>query len=97
MEVADQRLPPTRQNPRSVIVSVEPQLAEVRSRFCSAAAHDLRTPLTTIVGYLEMFLDEEFGPLTDDQREPLQVMHESAQSLRVVINDLLGVLRISQE
>jgi two-component system phosphate regulon sensor histidine kinase PhoR len=96
MEATDQRAP-TRQNPRHAIAGIEPQLAEVKSRFCSAAAHDLRTPLTTIVGYLEMLLDEEFGPLAEDQREPLQVMQESALNLRVVINDLIGVLRANQK
>jgi len=95
MGATDQRAP-TRQNPRYAIANIEPQLAEVKSRFCSAAAHDLRTPLTTIVGYLEMLLDEEFGPLTEDQREPLQVMQESALDLRVVVNDLIGVLRANR-
>jgi len=54
----------------------------------------LRTPLTTIVGYLEMLLNEEFGPISEDQRKPLEVVNESARRLRVVTNNLLAVAQI---
>jgi signal transduction histidine kinase len=69
-------------------------LAKIRSRFFSAAAHELRTPLTTIVGYLEMLLNDEFGPLSEEQRKPLEVVNESARHLRAVVNTLLAVARL---
>ena len=94
MEMADQRLAPVRKNLRPVVANVETRLAEVKSRFFSAAAHELRTPLTTIVGYLEMLLDGEFGPLSESQREPLEVVSESARHLRAVTNNLLAVAQI---
>ncbi|MBN1977109.1 MAG: HAMP domain-containing histidine kinase [Anaerolineae bacterium] len=94
MEMSDQRLAPVRQNLRPVVTSVEARLAEVKSRFFSAAAHELRTPLTTIVGYLEMLLDGEFGPLSESQREHLKVVSESARHLRAVTNNLLAVAQI---
>jgi signal transduction histidine kinase len=64
------------------------------NRFFSLAAYQLRIPLTAVVGYLEMLLDEEFGPLTDDQRESLEIVSESAQSLRTITNSLLDAARI---
>ena len=94
MEMSDQRLVPVRQNLRPVVANVETRLAEVKSRFFSAAAHELRTPLTTIVGYLEMLLDGEFGPLSESQREPLEVVSESARHLRAITNNLLAVAQI---
>lgn len=93
-EMADQRLNLPQQNLRPVVANAEPRLAEVKSRFFSAAAHELRTPLTTIVGYLEMLLDEEFGPLSESQREPLEMAHESASHLRAVTSNLLTAARI---
>jgi two-component system phosphate regulon sensor histidine kinase PhoR len=94
MEMADQRLHLAQQNLRPVVANAEPRLAEVKSRFFSAAAHELRTPLTTIVGYLEMLLDEEFGPLSKSQREPLEMVSESVCHLRAVTNNLLTAARL---
>jgi len=94
MEMADQRLHLAQQKLRPVVANAEPRLAEVKSRFFSAAAHELRTPLTTIVGYLEMLLDDEFGPLSESQREPLEMVSESARHLRAVTNDLLTAARL---
>jgi signal transduction histidine kinase len=94
MEITDQRLPLTRQDLRTTVVNAEPQLTEIKARFFSAAAHELRTPLTTIVGYLEMLLDGEFGPLSEGQREPLEMVNESARHLRAVTNNLLAVAQL---
>jgi two-component system, NarL family, sensor histidine kinase BarA len=94
VEMSDQRLVLVRQNLRPVVANVETRLAEVKSRFFSAAAHELRTPLTTIVGYLEMLLDGEFGPLSESQRESLEMVNESARHLRAITNNLLAVAQI---
>lgn len=94
MEMTDQRLLLTRQDLRTTIANAEPQLTEVKARFFSAAAHELRTPLTTIVGYLEMLLNGEFGPLSEGQREPLEMINESAHHLRAVTNSLLAVAQL---
>jgi signal transduction histidine kinase len=94
MQITDQRLLLTRQDLRTTVANAEPQLTEIKARFFSAAAHELRTPLTTIVGYLEMLLDGEFGPLSEGQREPLEVVNESARHLRAVTNNLLAVAQI---
>jgi signal transduction histidine kinase len=94
MAISDRPLFLAQQNFRSTVANAEPQLAKVKARFFSAAAHELRTPLTTIVGYLEMLLNEEFGPLSESQREPLEVVNESARHLRAVTNNLLTVAQI---
>ena len=94
MAISDRPSFLVQQSFRSTVANAEPQLAEVKARFFSAAAHELRTPLTTIVGYLEMLLNEEFGPLSETQREPLEVVNESARHLRAVTNNLLAVAQI---
>jgi signal transduction histidine kinase len=70
------------------------RLDELKSSFVSVAAHELRSPLTSISGYVEMLLDEEFGKLTDIQREPLETLRISARRLLEIINNLLDVTRI---
>ena len=72
-------------------------LDEIKSMFVSVAAHELRTPLSPISGYVEMLLDEDFGPLTDNQREPLEAVKRSAHRLLTITNSLLDVTRIEAE
>ncbi len=70
------------------------RLDEMKSMFVSVAAHELRSPLASISGYVEMLLDEEFGKLGQEQREPLETVRDSAQRLLEIVNNLLDVTRI---
>ena len=64
------------------------------SRSLSVAAHELRAPLTAIEGFVEMLVDRDAGPLTDKQREYLQVVRQSSNRLLHITNNLLNVTRI---
>jgi len=70
------------------------RLDEIKSTFISVAAHELRTPLAPLRGYLEVLLDEEIGHLNDEQREYLAVVQESARRLVALASNLLDVTRI---
>jgi len=70
------------------------RLSETKSRFVSITAHELRSPLTTMVGYLEMVLDGDFGELRAGQVEALQVVAASAERLLDITKQLLDVARI---
>ncbi len=84
-----------RQNLELAAANAELQrLDEMKSTFVSVAAHELRSPLTSISGYVEILLDEEFGPLSDDQREALEIVQRSARRLLTITNNLLDVTRI---
>lgn len=70
------------------------RLDEAKSTFVSIAAHELRTPLASISGYVEMLLDGDAGPLTDKQNEYLHILEGSAQRLLRITKDLLDLTRI---
>ncbi len=70
------------------------RLDELKSQFVSVAAHELRTPLSSILGYIEMLLDEDLGPLLDGQHEYLEVVQGAGRRLLAIVNDLLDVTRI---
>ncbi|HEX9378487.1 MAG TPA: HAMP domain-containing sensor histidine kinase [Gaiellaceae bacterium] len=63
----------------------------LKDEFVALISHDLRTPLTSIMGYLELVLDDE--NLTEEQRGFLNVADRNADRLLRLVNDLLFVAR----
>lgn len=54
-----------------------------------SAAHDLKTPLSILNGYIELLRSEKLGPVSDRQREVLQDMRDSGKRLEQFIQDFL--------
>ncbi|WP_447643316.1 histidine kinase dimerization/phospho-acceptor domain-containing protein [Nocardioides zeae] len=53
--------------------------------------HGLRTPLTSLLGFLELLIDGSVGDFTDDQLTALDRCHRNALELRDAV-DVLGTL-----
>ena len=66
---------------------------KAKSELISVVSHDLRTPLTSIVGYLEVIRDGEAGPLTTEQERFLVIVSKNADRLLTLANDLLFISR----
>jgi len=68
---------------------------ELRERFqrttnaLASAAHDLKTPLSILNGYVELLHSEKLGPLSERQREVLRDMQSSGKRLQQFIQDFL--------
>lgn len=71
------------------------QLDEAKDEFISMASHQLRTPLTTIKGYLSMLLEGDAGKLSKKQQEFIDMAYVSSQRMVHLISDMLNVSRIS--
>jgi two-component system NtrC family sensor kinase len=67
-------------------------LDRLKSDFIHTISHDLRSPLTAIMGYVELL--DRVGPLNQQQREFVQHVQNSAQNITALINDLLDLGRI---
>jgi signal transduction histidine kinase len=69
--------------------------SELQQRFqrttnaLGSAAHDLKTPLAILNGYVELLQSEKLGPLNDRQREVLTDMQSSGKRLQTFIQDFL--------
>jgi len=70
------------------------ELDESKSEFLSIAAHQLRTPITGIKGYISMILEGDYGKLTSAQRFELERIYRSSDRLTRLINVFLNVSRI---
>ena len=65
-----------------------------RSKFVSVASHELRTPMTSIKGFVENMLDGLTGQLTERQQHYLQRVKHNVERLTRIINQLLDWSRI---
>src|SRR5213082_879251 len=78
---------------QSQILFAEAQEAsKSKSAFLSMAAHELRTPLSVITGYLSMLQDGSIPPHKAEQ--PLRVLMGKATELNSIVDDLLTAARI---
>lgn len=65
------------------------EVDRVRSEFVHTVSHDLRSPLTSVIGYAELI--ERAGPLTEQQRDFVSRIQDSIQHITSLINDLLDL------
>jgi signal transduction histidine kinase len=72
------------------------ELEKVRDDLMKMIVHDLKSPLTSVIGAMEMLIDGDFGPLTEDQRKALGETEKRAQDLLALIEDLLEVARLEE-
>lgn len=68
------------------------ELDRIKSDFVSTVSHDLRSPLTAILGYVELI--DRAGPVTEQQREFIRRVQFSVNNITSLINDLLDLGRI---
>ncbi|MGD0821677.1 MAG: ATP-binding protein [Desulfomonilia bacterium] len=66
----------------------------LKSAFLATMSHELRTPLNSIIGFTGIILQGMVGPLNDEQKKQLNMVHSSAQHLLSLINDVLDISRI---
>lgn len=65
------------------------EVDRLRSEFVHTVSHDLRSPLTSVIGYSELV--ERVGPLNETQREFIIRIQDSIQHITSLINDLLDL------
>jgi len=75
-------------------VTHEREVDRMKSEFVSMVSHEMRTPLTSITGYVDLLLDGEAGALDEIQNEFLGVVKHNAGRLVSLIEGLLDVSRI---
>jgi two-component system NtrC family sensor kinase len=71
------------------------ELDRLRSEFVTAVSHDMRTPLTSVQGYIDLLA--KAGPINEKQGRFLDRMETSLKNITDLIDDLLNIRRIEAE
>lgn len=70
------------------------KLDKAKDEFISMASHQLRTPLTSIKGYLSMVLEGDSGSISSAQKKLIEEAFNSTQRMVYLVGDFLNVSRI---
>lgn len=76
------------------IAAAEKEIDEKNKEFISVATHELRTPMTAILGYLEMTVDEMGTKIHESLQPFVRKAFDGTKRLRDLVNDMLDVARL---
>ena len=65
-----------------------------KDEFLAMITHELKTPLVPIQGYSDILLSEHLGKLTDKQKERIEIIKSSSETLLSIISDLLDAQKL---
>jgi signal transduction histidine kinase len=67
--------------------------SEAKTRFLANVSHELRAPVTAIIGLGRLLTDSSSDPLTEDQSRQVELIRGSATDLLALVNDLLDLAK----
>ena len=96
VELVSRRIHPESESSARVIyvrdVTHQKEVDRMKSEFLSTAAHELRTPLSSVFGFSELLLSVDYDPET--RRELTETIHQQSARLTQLIDELLDLARI---
>ena len=75
-------------------ISREKEIDRMKTEFISVASHELRTPMTSIKGSVDLILSGYAGDFTTETQELLEIAQKSCDRLIRLINDILDLAKI---
>lgn len=74
-------------------ITHESEVAQIKSEFLSTAAHELRTPMASVLGFSEVLLSQPDLP-EPERQEFVEIIHKQSQNIAVILDELLDLARI---
>jgi signal transduction histidine kinase len=69
-------------------------LDRLKSEFVAVVSHEIRTPITSIKGAVELLSDERFFAISDEQAKLLRIAQSNTERLLVLISDILDFSKL---
>jgi signal transduction histidine kinase len=73
------------------------EAANLRNNFVHHVSYELRSPLTAIIGFIQMLADGTVGPLNPRQHQYVGYVRQSSNALLAIINDILDLATIDRD
>lgn len=67
---------------------------QLKVEFISIVAHELRTPLVSIVGYLDLLVEGKFGAMAEPMERPVASLKRNAHRLKRLVDEMLVFSRL---
>jgi signal transduction histidine kinase len=67
--------------------------SEAKSRFLANVSHELRAPVTAVIGLARLLTDPSSEPLSSEQRRQVELISSSSADLLTLVNDLLDLAK----
>jgi len=72
----------------------EAAIDQKNKEFISIATHEIKAPMTAIIGHLSMVLDDGMGNIDDTARQLMSEAYKGTVRLRDLVNELLDIARL---
>lgn len=73
------------------------QLNRLKDEFLACISHELKTPLTAVLGLSSLLKEQSLGELNDRQSRYVHLIYQSGRQLMLVVNDILDLTRIETD
>jgi signal transduction histidine kinase/CheY-like chemotaxis protein len=70
------------------------QMNRLKDEFLACISHELKTPLTAVLGLSRLLIDQQLGELNERQARYAGLIHQSGRHLMSVVNDILDLTRM---
>lgn len=70
------------------------EMTEVKNQLMANVTHELRTPLSGILGLTDLIMEGADGPVTEDLRRHLGMVKSAGESLLDIVNNILSLVKI---
>ncbi|MBW4432935.1 MAG: hybrid sensor histidine kinase/response regulator [Pelatocladus maniniholoensis HA4357-MV3] len=70
------------------------QLNRLKDEFLACISHELKTPLTAVLGLSRLLVDQQLGELNERQARYAGLIHQSGRHLMSVVNNILDLTRM---
>ncbi|MBI5695784.1 MAG: PAS domain-containing sensor histidine kinase [Nitrospirae bacterium] len=77
-------------------VTKEKKLETEKEEFITLLTHDLKTPLTSIMGYSALILNNDFGPVEGDMRTSMEAIQVNSQKLLSLVKNFLSADKLDK-